>query len=107
MTTPALTHIDNTQEQIHSHDVIDRIAELERRKAAAEAEGEPFDCEDESELCDLVDLELQCLDRGPNAWRHGTRIAHDGSELARAWQRGICSMDHVDFAGVTYWLRVG
>lgn len=101
MTTPALTHIDNAAEQIHSHDVIDRIAELERRRAAAEAEGEPFAAEDASELCDLVDLELQCRDRIGRAWQAGTRIYHWYSSRfdGNAW-------DYVDFAGVTYALRV-
>jgi len=102
VTTPSLTHIDNTQDQIHSHDVIDRIAELERRKAAAEAEGEPLPCEDASELCDLVDLELQCRDRNADAWRTGAVLIHLD---AGGWP--ICCSEFVDFAGVTYALRVG
>jgi len=103
MTTPALTHIDNTQEQIHSHDVIDRIAELERRKAAAEAEGEPLPCEDASELCDLVDLELQC--RIYPTWRHGTTLIR-WTEMDEDDLRGRSWTD-VDLAGVEYALRVG
>ena len=103
MTTPALTHIDNTQEQIHSHDVIDRIAELDRREAAAEAEGEPLPCEDASELSDLVDLELQCRARNADAWRTGARLVRWNSDLPIV----LNGWDHVDFAGVTYWLRVG
>ena len=102
MTTPSLTHIDNTADEIHSHDVIDRIAELERRRAAAEAEGEPFDAEDASELCDLVDLELQCTSRARGAWRNGTRLYRAPAEW---FDTG--DWDDVDFAGVTYALRVG
>lgn len=105
MTTPALTAIDNTADVIHSHDVIDRIAELERRKAAAEApEGGPFDDEDASELCDLVDLELQCRARAAVAWRTGTELWRADLVLELAdggW------FDVVDFAGAAYWLRVG
>ena len=103
MTTPSLTHIDTTADEIHSHDVIDRIAELERRRAAAEAEGEPFDAEDASELCDLVDLELQCASRARGAWRSGMTL--------HRWEPwplpGVWIYEDVDFAGVTYALRVG
>ena len=102
MTTPPLTHIDNTQDEIHSHDVIARIVELERLKAAAEAEDQPFDGEEASELADLVDLELQCLSRARGAWRDGTVLY-----LPRGLPNRLRTYTDVDFAGVTYALRVG
>lgn len=101
MTTPALTHLDNTFDVIRSTDVITRIAELERQKDAAESEGEPFDDADASELHDLVDLELQCLARRPRMWSKGITLYL----RTDAWTGSLD--DLVDFAGVTYVLRVG
>ena len=109
MTTPSLTHIDNTQDEIHSHDVIARIVELERLKAAAEAEGEPFDGEEASELADLVDLELQCTDRARGAWRDGTSLIHPNhfTEWLTPMRRRNTTtyVERVEFAGVWYHLQ--
>lgn len=100
---PALTQITNDLDEITSTEVIDRIALLEQYQAAADAEGAELPAEEAEELCRLVDLELQCVDRARGAWRNGTvlmRFEHDPHLVHRG-------LDSVDFAGVTYWLLVG
>jgi hypothetical protein len=102
MTTPELTRLSNDLEIIHSTEVIDRLAELERRLAAADLEDADPDPEDVEEREALVDLERQCLARGRAAWHNGIELRHwfAVTHLPEWW-------DEVTFDGMTYMLRVG
>lgn len=92
MTTPDLTALDNTLEEIRVSEIVDRIVELERRAAACEAEGEPFADDDAAELKELIDLEGQLPPRARSIVRHDAPTPWAGCRL-------------VAFAGVTYWVR--